>query len=209
MRGKIIAALAATLLTITAGVIAQTSGMPSRPIFQTVTVRSATNPQLTVTGDSSTATNLAGARFNNSAGVRVGYIGDLSSADNDLYVGTDFAGADVNIDPGSGGNVIIGGSIVRSGASQRVARMTNTNVAGGCTVVSGVNIATCTRSTAGVYVITFSTAFSASPVCVASETGASAGWATVLGATTQADIIARNSSGVATDSQWMMICLGD
>lgn len=42
MRSRIVAALAACLLTVTAGVLAQSSGFPSRPNFQQVTVRSNT-----------------------------------------------------------------------------------------------------------------------------------------------------------------------
>ena len=38
MKGRIVSFVAAALLTLTAGVIAQTSGFPSRPRFQTVTV---------------------------------------------------------------------------------------------------------------------------------------------------------------------------
>lgn len=190
--------------------MAPSGGLPSRPTFQTVVIRSASNPQLTITGSTATATNLSGIRFNNSAGTRVGYAGDLSSGDSDFYVGTDLASSNVRIDPGSGGSVFVSGSAVRNAAYQRVAYgQFGLCTTGTCTPIgSPLNLSVAWTST-GNYTMTLSAGFTVAPVCVASGVGNGVHIEMIASsATTTSYNFAAKVSTTLTDSGFTIQCFG-
>lgn len=166
MRGKIIAALAATLLTITAGVLAQTSGFPSRPRFQTVTVAQGTgsgyNPVvLCANGEASNSRCYT---------IRIGSAADLQIATAD--------------DNGATVNTIL--SATRSGTTVSTVNLTGTSVqANGSAIATGkivacyvlsdgtlqsqcYGVSSATNTGTGLYTVNFSTAFATAPACVVS-----------------------------------------
>lgn len=106
--------------------------------------------------------------------------------------------------------VQINSTSILSAAHDRVSRMTNTaGSADSCTTQSTANIGSCTRSSEGLYIIGFTTAYSTAPVCTATaESQSQAANATAATVTTQVTVNTRDSGGNALDQNFHVICMG-
>jgi hypothetical protein len=83
--------------------------------------------------------------------------------------------------------------------------------AGGCSAsIASTNVSTCTRTGAGAYTITFSSAFGTAPSCTLSTTSSSGGMQGVSSTSTTAINITSQQSfgGAALDATIRFICLG-
>lgn len=204
MRGKIIAAVAAALLTVTAGVIAQTSGFPSRPRFARVVAQGsgASEAQYVAKGTATGATNVAFYQFMDSANNATGYVGDGSNANSDVNLVAFSSGASINLTPGSGGGVRANGVEVMTGRGK------GCNIASAGTLTQ--NLAGCSasaRSGVGLYSVDFSPAFVLNYLCVGAVVSASGGFVSVTSKTSSTVTYnVRNASGALADIDHQIFC---
>ena len=211
--------LAGLAMAIGAGALAQVvpGGLPSNPSFQHVTVTAgvgklcnganATVLCVTNTGAHTSWAHVINAASNNSLGL---YIQGMTSGG---AVGDVLQEIDANNTPsfkalGDGQIQVNGFRVPRTSFGEFIGN------AGGCSNNSGVwqtqNMGgTCTRNSTGNYTITFNTAYSGSPICVAQITSALAGIAGVNTAgTTSVTVQVGTTAFAAQDGSFFVRCDG-
>ena len=147
--------------------------------------------------------NNAYLRFQDSAGTSMGFVGDASSSNSDLYLTASTAAANINLNPGAGGNVLITGTAIP--------RTAFTSVTGGtgALLAPTVGVSGAVRNSVGNYTVTFSTAFTTA-ACVATTRQAGNNEVLSVGNATTTTLVTAvdGSTSANTDVTFTVMCVG-
>ncbi len=106
-------ATVALLAALLPALMGPTGGYPARPTFQSVGVggpaSAAAGELVRLRGPASGGANTAYVRFQDSAAVSIGYVGDAGGAENDMYLAATVSGANINLTTIGTGSVLING----------------------------------------------------------------------------------------------------
>lgn len=168
-------------------------------------------------GAATGATNVAFFQVQDSAGTRMGYIGDDSTGDSDITIGADAAGANLDLVAGSGGAVRVNGTAAQASAVATRHAFGAFNGGGACSVAGAYassGISSCARTGAGTYTVTFSAGtFTGNfPVCTANVIYTASG---ELSAIVRSDSLTQitvltcdDTAGVCGDENFVINCMG-
>jgi hypothetical protein len=210
--GLVLAGLIAALCPM---LMAPSGGFPSSPTFQNVVVQNSSGTNLDIC-------NTSGAANNKCFNLRAGGSGTsfAISLENDAHVlGTNGLVISRNAGLSTLATVAIGDGTDKPAVTVNGSTLPRfaygvINGLGGCSVVAGSstiptasNVSSCSRTSAGVYVVTLS-GFTTAPACsFGSYTGNVAQTYSATGANTLA-MSTFNTASAATDSQFSILCMG-
>jgi hypothetical protein len=203
-------------LAIAGGALAiDTGGLPSFPRFLGVTVKG-TAPQVKIQGTTTGTSSSAYQTFTDSAGARLGYVGNAGTGTGDSALESDNGNVKLITNAGSTPQVSIdGGATFQSIQKYAVGSFSTTPSA--CVLqnnaegtANAVNIASCVRQGTGDYDVNFTAVFPHAPQCFTTPNGNVVNFASATVTATGVEVRVANSSATLIDgTSFSVFCEGN